>query len=289
MKAVRLGRSRDVDGAPERRGYELTPPPPAPLVKFQAPEIVFGVGSLGEAGFAAGRLGARRPFVVTDPGIVEAGWVDELLARLEDVGLAAVVWTDVTPNPKDREIRAAHQRYAETGCDVIVAIGGGSCIDAAKGVAILSGNGGDILDYAGVDQVAKPIPPLLMIPSTSGTGLRLQVRGSGPDHLLEQPSRPLDGAHQRPGDRVHGAHGPLHSLVGAHVGPVVRGLPRPDPRQGRQVRSRAGPGHRRYLSGAPTARPGRGSRCRPRTPTAGWWPGRRRRAWCAPAGRRPPR
>jgi alcohol dehydrogenase class IV len=142
----------------------------APLVKFHAPEIVFGIGSLGEAGFAAGRLGARRPFVVTDPGIVEAGWVDQLLLLLRQVRLEPVLWTDVTPNPKDHQIRAAYSRYVEEGADVIIAIGGGSCIDAAKGVAILSGNGGDILDYAGVDQVANPIPPMLMIPSTSGTG-----------------------------------------------------------------------------------------------------------------------
>ena len=53
---------------------------------------------------------------------------------------------------------------------MLIALGGGSCIDAAKGVAILSGNGGRILDYGGVDLVDKPIPPLLMIPSTSGTG-----------------------------------------------------------------------------------------------------------------------
>jgi alcohol dehydrogenase class IV len=142
----------------------------APLVKFHAPELVFGVGSLGEAGFAAGRLGARRPMVVTDPGIIEAGWVDELLTYLEDSGLKPVVWSDVTPNPKDHEITSAYERYVEEGADVLVAVGGGSCIDAAKGVAILSGNAGEILDYAGVDQVTNPIPPLLMIPSTSGTG-----------------------------------------------------------------------------------------------------------------------
>ncbi|WP_240755574.1 iron-containing alcohol dehydrogenase [Nocardioides iriomotensis] len=145
-------------------------PEPPQLVKFHAPEIVFGVGSLGEAGFAAGRLGARRPFVVTDPGIIEAGWVDELLGHLRESGLRPVVWSSVTPNPKDREIRAAYSCYREAAADVIIAIGGGSCIDAAKGVAILSGNDGDILDYAGVDQVTNPIPPLLMIPSTSGTG-----------------------------------------------------------------------------------------------------------------------
>ena len=141
-----------------------------PLVKFHAPEIVFGIGSLAEAGFAAGRLGARRPFVVTDPGLLEAGWVDELLGYLCAAGLTPVVWHDVTPNPKDVEIAAGFERYVESRCDVIVAIGGGSCIDAAKGIAVLSGNGGSILDYAGVDQMTRPIPPLLMIPTTAGTG-----------------------------------------------------------------------------------------------------------------------
>jgi alcohol dehydrogenase class IV len=158
---------------PTQRPEQSSPPegvPAAPLVKFHAPEVVFGIGSLGEAGFSAARLGARRPLVVTDPGIIEAGWVDELLRHLRDARLDPVVWCDVTPNPKDHEIHAAYERYVEQGCDVIVALGGGSCIDAAKGVAILSGNGGRILDYAGVDLVGKPIPPLLMIPSTSGTG-----------------------------------------------------------------------------------------------------------------------
>ena len=140
------------------------------LSKFHAPEIVFGPGSLAEAGFAAARLGARQPFVLTDPGIVEAGWTDELLGHLADAGLRASVWTQVTPNPKDHEIRAAHAAYVDRGADVIVAIGGGSVMDAAKGVAILAGNGGDILDYRGVDQLTNPIPPLMMIPSTSGTG-----------------------------------------------------------------------------------------------------------------------
>jgi alcohol dehydrogenase len=140
------------------------------IAKFHAPEIVFGHGSLAEAGHCARRLGARRPFVVTDPGIIGAGWVRELAGILADVQLHATVWADVTPNPKDHEITEGLARYAEAGCDVIIAIGGGSVIDAAKGVAILSGNGGDILSYAGVDQAEHPIPPLLMIPSTSGTG-----------------------------------------------------------------------------------------------------------------------
>lgn len=155
---------------PAGRRSACDAPDPIGLVKFHAPEIVFGSGSLSEAGFAAARLGARRPLVVTDPGIIAAGWVDELLGHLREAGLHPVVWSEVTPNPRDHEIRAAFAHYLEWDCDVIIGIGGGSCADAAKGVAVLSGNGGDILDYRGVDRVTQPIPPLLIIPSTSGTG-----------------------------------------------------------------------------------------------------------------------
>lgn len=143
---------------------------PANLAKFHAPEIVFGPGSLAELGHCALRVGARRPFLVTDPGLIEAGWLDEALGHLSAVGLRPVVWHEITPNPKDHEIEAAYGEYADSGADVIIGLGGGSCIDAAKGVAILSGNGGCILGYEGVDKVVNPIPPTVMVPSTSGTG-----------------------------------------------------------------------------------------------------------------------
>jgi len=143
---------------------------PVNLAKFHAPEIVFGPGSLAELGHCALRVGARRPFLVTDPGLIEAGWLDEALGHLRAAGLRPVVWHDITPNPKDHEIEAAYGEYADSGADVIIGLGGGSCIDAAKGVAILSGNGGRILGYEGVDKVVHPIPPTVMVPSTSGTG-----------------------------------------------------------------------------------------------------------------------
>ncbi|WP_372461049.1 iron-containing alcohol dehydrogenase [Rhodococcus yananensis] len=143
--------------------------PPA-LVKFHAPEIVFGEGSLVEAAHAAARLGGIRPMLVTDPGLIEAGWTDELVRHLCDQGLAPTVWSGITPNPKDHEVAAGYEVYRERGCDVLVGLGGGSVIDAAKAVAVLSANGGNILDYEGVDRVAVPIPPMVMVPSTSGTG-----------------------------------------------------------------------------------------------------------------------
>ncbi|WP_072803348.1 iron-containing alcohol dehydrogenase [Rhodococcoides yunnanense] len=140
------------------------------VLKFHAPEIVFGQDSLGEVAHAALRLGAQRPMVVTDGGLIEAGWVAQLALLLEEQGLAPTVWNELTPNPKDFEIEAGHAVYQDSACDVLVAIGGGSVMDAAKGIAILAGNGGSILDYEGVDRATRPIPPLVMVPTTSGTG-----------------------------------------------------------------------------------------------------------------------
>ncbi len=88
-------------------------PGPAPalrLSKFHAPEIVFGPDSVQEAAHAAVRLGARRPFVVTDPGLTEAGWPSELLRHLRATGLAPQLWRDVTPNPRDHEVEAGFAR-----------------------------------------------------------------------------------------------------------------------------------------------------------------------------------
>lgn len=146
---------------------------PERVSKFLVPEIVFGHGALSEAGFAARRLDARRVFIVTDPGIIEAGWLAELQQHLDDVGLPYVVWHGVTPNPKDIEVAEGHRTYQSSGADVIVGLGGGSVIDAAKAIAVLSTNGGTILDYEGVDRVTQAIPPMIMIPSTSGTGADL--------------------------------------------------------------------------------------------------------------------
>lgn len=160
-------------------GRELTgPAPPSAgpasevpqLAKFHTAEVLFGPGALAEFGHCALRVGARRPFLITDPGIIAAGWADEAIGYLQQAGRQPVVWSAITPNPKDHEVAAAFEQYRATGCDVIMAVGGGSSIDAAKAVAILAGNGGTILDYEGVDKVVSPIPPLVVAPSTSGTG-----------------------------------------------------------------------------------------------------------------------
>lgn len=151
----------------------VTQPGYAGVSKYLVPEILFGNGALEEIGHAAVRLGAQRPMLVSDPGVWEAGWSATAEKLLCDAGLHATVWTGVTPNPRDHEIHSGADLYRENECDVLVAVGGGSCIDAAKGVAVMVSNGGNILDYEGIDKIIQPLPPLVAAPTTAGTGADL--------------------------------------------------------------------------------------------------------------------
>jgi alcohol dehydrogenase len=138
--------------------------------KFVIPEVIFGIGTLTEVGGAIRRVGGHRPMLISDPGVLAAGWVDRALPHLADVRVRSWLWHDLTPNPKEFEVEAAFAGYREHGCDALLAIGGGSCIDVAKAVAVLSGNGGHILDYEGIDRTTSPIPPMVMVPTTGGSG-----------------------------------------------------------------------------------------------------------------------
>ena len=139
------------------------------LRKFVAPEIVFGSKASELAGRYAANLGSRRPLLVTDPGILEAGWAEQVRARLVEAGLAVETFSAVTPNPKDHEVMAGARFFADKACDALVAVGGGSVLDCAKGIGVVIANGGHIADYEGVDTIANPMPPLVCVPTTSGS------------------------------------------------------------------------------------------------------------------------
>ena len=165
--------STAVAPAPAPALSEATPaawPARGRVSKFVIPEVIFGVGTLAEVGAAVRRVGGRRPMLVSDPGVLAAGWVERAAPHLAEVRIEWRLWHDLTPNPKDFEVQAAFESYLESGCDALLAIGGGSCIDLAKAVAILSGNGGRILDYEGIDRATSPIPPMVMVPTTGGSG-----------------------------------------------------------------------------------------------------------------------
>ncbi len=138
--------------------------------KFEVPEIVFGRGLIERVGSCAKRLGGRRVLLVSDPGLFRAGWVDRALRSLLEAGLEVAYYDQITPNPKDHEIQEGALEYARQGADVIVGLGGGSSMDAAKGIALLASNGGTIQDYEGTDRIHRPLPPLVLCPTTCGTG-----------------------------------------------------------------------------------------------------------------------
>lgn len=138
--------------------------------KFEVPEIIFGRGLLSQIGSCARRLGGHKVFLVSDQGLFSAGWVDKAIKNIMDAGLEVIFYDNITPNPKDVEVEAGALEYIRHGADVIVGLGGGSAMDAAKGIAILVSNGGRIKDFEGSDKIFRPLPPLVLCPTTCGTG-----------------------------------------------------------------------------------------------------------------------
>ena len=140
------------------------------ISKFAIPEIIFGRGSLVHLASCAKRLGGRRVLLVTDKGLAEAGWVDRILDILRDNGLEWVVFDAINRNPRDRQIHEGAAIYSRERADVIIAVGGGSPMDAAKGIATIIGNGGRINDYEGANRIMRPLPPSIFLPTTAGSG-----------------------------------------------------------------------------------------------------------------------
>ncbi len=140
------------------------------ISKFVAPEIIFGRGSLSQLGESVIRIGASKVFLVSDAGVIKAGWVDLAVHYLKAAGLETEIYSALTSNPKDCEVTDGVLRYRESGCDGIVDVGGGSPTDVAKAIAILATNGGILQDYEGINKISRPLPPMVIAPSTAGAG-----------------------------------------------------------------------------------------------------------------------
>lgn len=140
------------------------------IVKIVTPEIIIGINSLNKVGESLAQVGSENPLIVTDEGIISARWVEKLSKILYSANLKYQIFSKITENPKDSEIHEGVSLYIDSKCDSIVGIGGGSSIDAAKAIAILSTNPGHIKDFEGVNKIQNPLPPMIMIPTTAGTG-----------------------------------------------------------------------------------------------------------------------
>ncbi|HEY4844910.1 MAG TPA: iron-containing alcohol dehydrogenase [Candidatus Dormibacteraeota bacterium] len=133
--------------------------------------MVHAIGALSALGDEAANLKVKRPLVVTDQGIVKAGLLDEALKPLRAGGLDPVTYDQVRANPGIALVDAGAGYYKSERCDGLVAIGGGSSIDAAKGIGVVAVHGGSIGQYEwGKDPIHSRIPPLVAVPTTAGTG-----------------------------------------------------------------------------------------------------------------------
>jgi alcohol dehydrogenase class IV len=137
--------------------------------KFLAPEILYGVGSRFRAGAYATNIGISRALLVSDPGVIAAGWMEQVRESLIQSGIESVLFDGVSPNPRTHECQEGRERYLAEACDGIVVVGGGSPMDCAKAIGILAVNEGDIRDFEGVDTIPTPCPPQICIPTTSGS------------------------------------------------------------------------------------------------------------------------
>jgi choline dehydrogenase len=141
--------------------------------------MVHGPGAILGLGELVRGLGVEHPFLVTDRGVVAAGLADRALESLE----SAFVFDGVRANPDVELIGKASALYREAACDGLVALGGGSSMDTAKGIGVEVAHGGSILDYEHAKiPIRNRIPPLVTVPTTAGTGSEVTLWAVITDH-----------------------------------------------------------------------------------------------------------
>jgi choline dehydrogenase len=141
--------------------------------------LVHGTGAITRLGEVMRELGVTRPLLVTDPGVAAAGLAERALEHVN----GAVVFDRVRPNPDIALVDEGAALYAESGCDGLVGLGGGSSMDTAKSIGVVARHGGSIAQYEwGHDPIVERIPPLAAIPTTAGTGSEVTLWAVITDH-----------------------------------------------------------------------------------------------------------
>jgi alcohol dehydrogenase len=136
--------------------------------------VVFGEDRFGELGALARELGFGRTLLVADRGMVAAGYVARGAELLAEGGMEVFAFHDFEANPDTVMVEAGRVFAASCGVDSIVALGGGSSLDCAKGINFVLTNGGSMLDYRGYGKAQRPMLPTIAVPTTAGTGSESQ-------------------------------------------------------------------------------------------------------------------
>lgn len=144
-----------------------------PYYEFFCPvKVIAGNAALEHIPFELAALGSKNPLILTDKGVRANGLLEPIETAFVDTDAkVAAIFDDVPPDSSLATVRNAARMYREHHCDAILAIGGGSVIDTAKATNILVSEGGDdLMQYSGAHNLPKPLKPLFVIPTTSGTG-----------------------------------------------------------------------------------------------------------------------
>jgi alcohol dehydrogenase len=136
--------------------------------------VVFGAGAIERLGELAAELGFRRSLLVADPGLVSAGHVEAARQRLAAAGIAVALFHDFDHDPDAEMVARGAAFCREAGVDSIVGLGGGSSLDCAKGINLVTTGGGAIVDYRGYGKARAPMLPMIGVPTTAGTGSEAQ-------------------------------------------------------------------------------------------------------------------
>jgi alcohol dehydrogenase len=159
----------------------------APVFPFRMPNMVLaGVGAVEQIGDEVNRLGAKKPFLVTDRGLRQSGLPDRVISLLAARDLEAGVFDDLAGEPSLEDVDRCLALLQGGDHDCVIGLGGGSSMDVAKVVAMMATNGGNLRDYLGVDKVQRRSLPLVQIPTTAGTGSEVTwnaVFADKQDHL----------------------------------------------------------------------------------------------------------
>ncbi len=135
-------------------------------------KIVAGNAALEHIPYELRTLASTRPMIITDKGVRGAGLIDPVLGAFEESGMDVVeIYDDVPPDSSTTVVKDIAKLYRDSGCDSIIAVGGGSVIDTSKGVNILvSEDGEELSEFSGVGVLTKPLKPFFVVPTTAGTG-----------------------------------------------------------------------------------------------------------------------
>ena len=132
--------------------------------------ILFGLGAVEKIGTEAQLLKAKKILIVTDTGVIQAGLLEGIEKSLQSIGLPFVIFDGVEPDPRIEVVEKSVEKAKKEGIDLIIGFGGGSSLDIAKVTSIMITNLGKIDSFFGIDLVPNPGVPLILIPTTAGTG-----------------------------------------------------------------------------------------------------------------------